>query len=284
MDELVSQVEAAWDVVDAGLREATRRDQAAHAGSVASALIRLRKTLESQAEALSDESLARCDASAHSAIEELAHGDLISALDPWRTDRDEPYAIAALLVVLGPTWLGHAQSDPTLLAALHPSCDASFALKLWRREQCLRALDAAWRDVRNPGQREIDSYQADGAGDISALYTADWRDLDVTVARRFASGLVFFSPRAFHNFVPMWLRAMLLDPVGADVAVESTLRAFSGPDEGRLRERLALFSPSQTRATLAVLELVFGRPLPWFSGAGQLAHARKRLAPIAAHG
>ncbi len=88
-------------------------------------------------------------------------------------------------------------------------------------EQVIRLIEDGWREVPYPGDDKIrtpDSIDDDGI--VSYFAGTTWRGHAPANLRANSSAFSFFSPDAFHYWLPAFLIAAINDPEEADVVVE----------------------------------------------------------------
>src|SRR5687767_12111921 len=117
--------------------------------------------------------------------------------------------------------------------------------------EVIQLIENAWRDVEYPGDDRIftpDSYDDE---DITNYFRGTtWRGHDTAKLRARSSAFTFFTPEAFHYWLPAFLIAAVENPEDADVLLDYIPRSVS---DGYASRRLLLFSQAQREALAAYL-------------------------------
>jgi hypothetical protein len=115
-----------------------------------------------------------------------------------------------------------------------------------KASEVLRLIHDAWRDVPYPGDDNIftkDSY--DDEDIVNYFGGTTWRNRDPAKLRAHSSAFTFFTPQAFHYWLPAFLIAAIENPEEADVICDyipwSVCDVYAP-------ERWPLFSPEQRQA------------------------------------
>ena len=115
----------------------------------------------------------------------------------------------------------------------------------------IRQIQDAWRDVAYPGDDKIfrrDSYDDEDIANYFGGTT--WQGHDPVKLRAHSSAFTFFTPEAFHYWLPAFLTAAIENPEEADVIVDYIPRSVSNE---YAPNRWPLFSLSQRQAVAAYL-------------------------------
>lgn len=123
--------------------------------------------------------------------------------------------------------------------------------------EVIRSIENAWRDVAYPGDSKIftpDSY--DDEGIVNYFCGTTWRGHDTLSLRAHSSAFTFFTPEAFHYWLPAFLIAAIQDPAEADVIVDYIPWSVS---DSYASQRWPLFSQAQRQAVAAYLRLQIER-------------------------
>jgi len=112
--------------------------------------------------------------------------------------------------------------------------------------EVIRSIEAAWHGVSYPGDDKIftpDSYDDE---DITNYFRGTtWRGHSPAKLRAHSSAFTFFTPEAFHYWLPAFLIAAIQSPEQADVVVDYIPWSVSDEDAPR---RWPLFSQAQRQA------------------------------------
>jgi hypothetical protein len=139
-----------------------------------------------------------------------------------------------------------------------PSDTLTFTFSEWAEAAQLETLGAgvgmfeeqviaAWAHVAAPVRAEITDHQC-GECDEIADYFADrpWQELtNVGELRYHADALHLFSNKAFHYYLPAFMRVTLVNPDEADMISTNIVVNFRNEFGASSRDRLALFGPRQ---------------------------------------
>ena len=117
--------------------------------------------------------------------------------------------------------------------------------------EVIHLIEEAWRDVSYPGDARIftpDSY--DDEGIINYFGGTTWRGHTPTNLRAHSSAFTFFTPEAFHYWLPAFMIAAIQSPEEADVICDYIPRSVA---DKYASQRWRLFSPAQRQAVAAYL-------------------------------
>jgi hypothetical protein len=110
-------------------------------------------------------------------------------------------------------------------------------------------IEAAFESVPPPPTDRVVTPTYDDEGVTGFFKGKHWRDVSIDELRTHHVALSFFSPEAFHYYVPAFMLAELRDPIAAGQIGPSLLFHFSRPEEPswepELRQRLALLTAEQ---------------------------------------
>lgn len=112
--------------------------------------------------------------------------------------------------------------------------------------EVIRSIEDAWHGVPYPGDDNIftpDSY--DDEDIINYFRRTTWCGHDPVRLREHSSAFTFFSPQAFHFWLPAFLIAAIQNPAEADVIVDHIPWSVSDVSAA---QRWRLFSEAQRRA------------------------------------
>ena len=115
----------------------------------------------------------------------------------------------------------------------------------------IRQIEEAWADVPYPGDENIftpDSY--DDEDIVNYFHSTTWRGHDPVALRAHSSAFTFFTPVAFHYWLPAFMIAAIENPDEADVILDYIPRSVSNQ---YARERWLLFTETQRNAVAAYL-------------------------------
>ena len=101
------------------------------------------------------------------------------------------------------------------------------------------------------GKLCVDTYDYEGAHEH--FTGTSWEEHDVVSLREYESSMCFFTPEAFHYYLPAFMLAEIKDPETADVISENIAHHFI--DGAYKEERLAQFNEVQLKAVIEFLEL-----------------------------
>jgi hypothetical protein len=123
--------------------------------------------------------------------------------------------------------------------------------------EVIHLIEDAWRDVVYPGDSKIftpDSYDDE---DITRYFRGTtWRGHDPAKLRAHSSAFTFFTPEAFHYWLPAFMIAAIKSPEEADVIVDYIPWSVSDSYAAR---RWPLFSQTQRQAVGAYLRFQIER-------------------------
>lgn len=123
--------------------------------------------------------------------------------------------------------------------------------------EVIQQIEEAWEDVPYPGDDKIftpDSY--DDEDIVNYFGGTTWRGHDPIKLRAHSSAFTFFTPEAFHYWLPAFMIAAIVNPEEADVVVDYIPRSLS---DGRSSMRWSLFSQAQRNAVAAYLRFQIGK-------------------------
>lgn len=123
--------------------------------------------------------------------------------------------------------------------------------------EVIRQIEAAWRDVPYPGDDHIftpDSY--DDEDIVNYFGGTTWRGHKPADLRAHSSAFTFFTPEAYHYWLPAFLIAAIEDPGAADVIVDYIPWSLT---DGCPSVRWSLFSPAQRQGVAACLRFQIER-------------------------
>ncbi|SRR6266480_4434545 len=112
----------------------------------------------------------------------------------------------------------------------------------------IERIEAAFENVPRPRSDAVVNPTYDDEGVTAVFSDKTWKDISIDQLRTHHDALSFFSPEAFHYFLPAFMVAELKDPVAAGQIGPSLLFHFSRPEqfwEPELKQRLALLTPEQ---------------------------------------
>lgn len=115
----------------------------------------------------------------------------------------------------------------------------------------IRLIEDAWADVPYPGDENIftpDSY--DDEDIVNYFQGTTWRGHDPVALRAHSSAFTFFTPAAFHYWLPAFMIAAIENPHEADVILDQIPQSLSNQ---YARERWTLFTKTQRNAVVAYL-------------------------------
>lgn len=123
--------------------------------------------------------------------------------------------------------------------------------------EVIRLIEDAWREVPYPGDDRIftpDSY--DDEDIVNYFGGTTWREHDPAKLRAHSSAFTFFTPEAFHYWLPAFMFAAIQNPEEADVICD---RIPWSVDDNYAPQRWRLFSPAQRQAVAAYLRFQIER-------------------------
>jgi len=118
-------------------------------------------------------------------------------------------------------------------------------------------IEDAWREVPYPGDDKIftpDSY--DDEDIVNYFAGTTWRGHSPVDLRCHSSAFTFFTPQAFHYWLPAFMIAAIQNPAEADVICDFIPRSVYND---YAPQRWQLFSPAQRRAVAAYLRFQIER-------------------------
>ena len=123
--------------------------------------------------------------------------------------------------------------------------------------EVIRFIEDAWREVPYPGDDRIftpDSY--DDEDIVNYFGGTTWRGHDPVNLRAHSSAFTFFTPEAFHYWLPAFMIAAIQNPDEADVICDRIPRSITNKYEP---QRWQLFSPAQRQAVAAYMRFQIER-------------------------
>lgn len=129
--------------------------------------------------------------------------------------------------------------------------------------ELVRSIQWAWADVTYPGDENIfvpDSYDDEGITEYFSGTT--WKGHNTAELRAYQTALSsFFTPTAYHYWLPAYLIAAVEDPDELSQGVDSLIRSFIPPNDSATfiaehRERMRLLTKEQKLAIVGVLEFL----------------------------
>ncbi len=121
----------------------------------------------------------------------------------------------------------------------------------------IRQIEDAWGDVLYPGDDHIftpDSY--DDEDIVNYFGGTTWRGHDPAKLRAHSSAFTFFTPEAFHYWLPAFMIAAIQNPEEADVVVNRIPWSLS---DDYAAKRWSLFKAGQRKAVGAYLRFQIER-------------------------
>jgi hypothetical protein len=121
----------------------------------------------------------------------------------------------------------------------------------------IQLIEDAWREVPYPGDDKIfrpDSYDDEGIANYFGGRT--WRDHSAADLRAYSSAFTFFTPEAFHYWLPAFMIAAIQSPEEADVIVEYIAWHLGARHEPK---GWSLFSPAQRQAVAKYFQFQIDR-------------------------
>jgi hypothetical protein len=121
-------------------------------------------------------------------------------------------------------------------------------------EELRKQIEAAFGQARYPGDDHLvddnSGYPGAESTDIAAAFRGKhWKDLPLETLRYFSAALSFFTPEAYHFYLPAFLITSALRYDDADILPGAVLFHLTPPGEryadDYYAQRLALFTPSQ---------------------------------------
>jgi hypothetical protein len=107
-------------------------------------------------------------------------------------------------------------------------------------DELVRLIEAAWRDVPYPGDGHIIHPGPPDIDDIVDYFAGTtWRGHDATDLRCHSAAFSYFTPEAFHYWLPAFMIAAVRDPRSADVILDNipSVVAPEHPYDWRERDR-----------------------------------------------
>tara|TARA_B100000745_G_scaffold12406_2_gene9258 strand:- start:497 stop:991 length:495 start_codon:yes stop_codon:yes gene_type:complete len=121
----------------------------------------------------------------------------------------------------------------------------------------------AWSNTYYPGDQNIFTKSSyDDEGITEYFIGTGWENHEIRDLREYCSALpLYFTPAAFHYWIPAYLIAALEDPdelsQGIDAIVDSFLVQKQGSrQENEVNNKLAHFSREQLRVTVSAIEAI----------------------------
>ena len=112
--------------------------------------------------------------------------------------------------------------------------------------EVIRLIEDAWHDVPYPGDDKIFTPASYDDEDIVNYFGGTtWRAHTPADLRAHCSAFIFFTPEAFHYWLPAFMIAAIQDPDEADVVVDNIPDSLT---DSCASERWPLFSVSQRQA------------------------------------
>lgn len=124
-------------------------------------------------------------------------------------------------------------------------------------QQVIQLIENAWNGVVHPGDEKI--FKPDACNDEAILRhfrSTNWHGHDPARLRAYSSAFTFFTPEAFHYWLPAFMVAAIQHPEEADVICDYI--PWSVHDK-LAPERWRLFSPAQRQAVAAYLRFQIER-------------------------
>ena len=124
-------------------------------------------------------------------------------------------------------------------------------------DSIIHLIEDAWRDVPHPGDDKIftpDSY--DGEDIVNYFGGTTWRGHSPVDLRCHSSAFTFFTPEAFHYWLPAFMIAAIQNPDEADVVLE---RIAWSLDDTYASTRWPLFSTAQRQAVAGYFRFQIGQ-------------------------
>jgi hypothetical protein len=124
------------------------------------------------------------------------------------------------------------------------------------KQKLVESIEKAWANVQYPGDQNIftpKSYDDEGIAKYFSGTT--WRGHGVAGLRSRCSAIsVFFTPKAYHYWLPAYLIAAVDDPMELSQGVYSLVASVTPGKGSDLEERMALLTNEQKVAVIKVLE------------------------------
>ncbi|WP_395739265.1 hypothetical protein [Prosthecobacter sp.] len=113
--------------------------------------------------------------------------------------------------------------------------------------EVIQLIEDAWRDAVYPGDSKIFTSESNDDEDITRYFCGTtWRGHEPSNLRAHSSAFTFFTPEAFHYWLPAFMIAAITSPWEADVILHYIPRSVG---DGYAAQRLLLFSQNQKLAT-----------------------------------
>ena len=130
-------------------------------------------------------------------------------------------------------------------------------------ESIVEKIKCAWDGVPYPGDTNIFTPHSYDDEDITDYFRGTtWEGHAVKSLRRHSSAIsTFFTPLAFHFWLPAYLIAAIEDPEELDSGLNSLISSLlperdNSPSVIEHQERIALLTNEQRRAVIATLEFI----------------------------
>ncbi len=120
-----------------------------------------------------------------------------------------------------------------------------------------QTIERAFSDVAYPGDSALVSGCDPESEEVAAVFKGHhWKEMRVNILQPQSEAIFFFTPEAYHFFLPAYLLAMVSDIEEADTIVGSVIFSLlaEGPFAASAEGRIALLSSEQRAAVRAVLE------------------------------
>ena len=118
--------------------------------------------------------------------------------------------------------------------------------------EVIRSIENPWRDVEYPGDSKIFTPDSCNDEDIVRYFRGTtWRGHAPAELRAHSSAFTFFTPEAFHYWLPAFMIAAIQSPEEADVVVDLIPWSVSNRYAA---QRWPLFSRIQRQAVAAYLQ------------------------------
>ncbi|GHD57041.1 DUF6714 family protein [Jeongeupia chitinilytica] len=126
------------------------------------------------------------------------------------------------------------------------------------KQKLVQRIENAWRGIPRPEKAHI-SVQSNDDGVADYFAGTRWQGHSVDQLRRQESALcIFFTPAAYHYWLPAYLIAALDDPVGLDVVTDHLIGSLSPhPLKNSLGAKTAARLALLTKEQLAIVICVF---------------------------
>lgn len=130
-------------------------------------------------------------------------------------------------------------------------------------ELTIEKIEMAWQDVAYPGDENIFTPHSYDDEDITEYFSGTtWKGHSIAELRAHCGAIsVFFTPVAYHYWLPAYLIAAIEDPEELDVCLISLVDSFRPETEAAMHyantsEKLALLTNDQKLAVIATLEII----------------------------